>query len=166
MMEKTLIAVIIFLSFTINLSAQNSSKDTEIKKELIGVWQASPVVASGMNDNFQFFADGKYKFNYNQMNGEKRIFSHAGKWKIENGKLIITLETLKFLIGGKTEKATGSTATDFDITGGNVLEKKILPAEKIELSLDNFIKEELHNTTKIDGVKYWKLSSDPTTYEN
>ena len=79
-------------------------------------------------------------------------------------KLILTLEKITFLIGGKLLKATGSTATKYEIEGGTIFEKIIQPIEKQTLSLSKFIKEELHITTKIDGTKYWKMSNDPKTY--
>lgn len=156
----------LIILINVNLFAQKTSDNKNIQKELIGVWQASPIVASGMDNNFQFFADGNYKFNYNEMDGTKRILSYSGKWNISKGKLAITIEKVTFLTGGKWVEATGSTATDHEIEGGTVLEKNITPIEKQELSLSKFTKEELHNTTKIDGIKYWKLSSDPKTYEN
>jgi hypothetical protein len=46
------------------------------------------------------------------------------------------------------------------------LEVKLEKPEKTELPLDKFVREELHHTTRIDGVRYWKLSDDPRTYEN
>jgi hypothetical protein len=161
-----IILFVIIISCHANLFAQNEFNDKKIRLELVGVWQASSSVGSGMNDNFQFFADGKFQFNYNQMDGTKRIFSYGGKWKIEKGKLILTLEKISFLLGGKWVKATGSIATDYEIVGGKVFDKEIFPIEKHELILGKFIKEEYQQTTKIDGVKYWKMSSDPKTYEN
>ncbi len=119
-----------------------------------------------MSDTFHFFADGKYKFNYNQMDGTKRVLSHAGKWKIAGGELVLKMMEVEMLIGGKWVKASGSTATEFEIEGGKTITKKILPSEKFPLELGPFVKEDIHLTTKIDGIKYWKLSSDPTAYQN
>ena len=163
------IICLLFVSILIlsaDFFAQNNLNDAKIEKELIGVWQASPSVASGMNDNYQFFGNGRYKFNYNQMNGEKRILSHSGNWQIKDGNLILTLEEIEIIIGGNLEKANGSTATDFEIIGGNFLKKKVLPVEKIKLSLEKIVKADFQNTTTINGTKYWKLSNDPKTYEN
>ena len=153
-----------FFLLAFDISGQKG--DGEIRKELIGVWQSAPVVASGMDDNFQFFADGKYRFNYNQMDGTKRILSYAGKWSVEEGKLVLTVEKMTLLFGGKRVAATGSTATDYQIEGGKVIDVKLETVEKTELPLGKFVREELHNTTAIDGVKYWKLAADPRAYES
>ena len=166
-MNKKLLAAIFGILLLIgNISAQEKNADKLIQAEMIGIWQAGPSVGSGMDDNFQFFADGKFRFNYNQMDGTKRILSYGGNWKISGVKLILTIEKMTVLIGGKWTKSSGSIATEYEIEGGEILELKISPAKKLKLNLSKFIKEELHQTTKIDGVKYWKLSSDPKTYEN
>ena len=166
-MSKKLIAAIFGILLLIgNISAQEKNSDKLIRTELIGIWQASPSVGSGMDDNFQFFADGNFRFNYNQMDGTKRIISYGGNWKVSNGKLILTVKTMTVLIGGKWTKSSGSIATEYEIEGGEILELKVSPANEMKLNLSKFLKEELYETFKIDGIKYWKLSSDPKTYEN
>lgn len=166
MNKKFIFVAIGILLLLGSVSAQDKSLDKTIQTKLVGVWQASPSVGSGMNDNFQFFADGKFRFNYNQMDGTKRILSYGGNWKVSDDKLILTLEKMTVLIGGKWIKSSGSIATEYEIEGGEVLELKISPAKEMKLNIGKFIQEELHETLEIDGIKYWKLSSDPKTYEN
>ncbi|MEZ5344741.1 MAG: hypothetical protein R2681_04205 [Pyrinomonadaceae bacterium] len=161
--KSLLIAVLLVLSISSSY-AQNKISDKTIKTELVGVWQDAPSVGSGMSDNYRFFADGTYKFNYNEMDAAKRLLSHEGKWSVAEGKLVLVIDTVVLLIGGKLVEATGSAASEFEIEGGEVIRKKIMPAEKLTLGLGAFLKEELHNTTTIGDVKYWKLSSDPDVY--
>ncbi len=162
------LSIIAFLScvFSASIYAQKVSEDKALERRLLGVWQDNSAVGSGMADNFQVFASGKYVFNFNQMDATKRVISHSGKWKVSNGKLILKMKRVELWIGGKWVKASGSTATEYEIEGGKIIKKKISPKEILELSLDKFVEEELHQTTRIDGVKYWKLSDDPTAYEN
>lgn len=166
MNKKTLAAIFSVLLLIVNISAQDKNLDKAFQTKLIGVWQASPSVGSGMDDNFQFFADGSYKFNYNQMDGTKRILSYGGSWKVADNKLILIVEQMTVLIGGKWIKSSGSIATEYEIEGGKILDLKVSPTKEMKLSLSKFVKEELHEATEIDGTKYWKLSSDPKTYEN
>jgi len=146
--------------------SQSNIVDKQIQARLIGVWQDSSAVGSGLTDTFHLFADGNYKFNYNQMDGTKRILSHSGKWKIVGGEFVLNIIEVEMLIGGKWVKASGSTATEFEIDGGKTITKNILPVEKFTLSIGPFIEEDIHLTTEIDKIKYWKLSDDPTAYQN
>ncbi|MCB1025639.1 MAG: hypothetical protein KDB79_14680 [Acidobacteria bacterium] len=158
--------VIAILLCCAGIFAQGENFDKSVREELVGVWQNAPSVGSGMSDNFQFFADGTYKFNYNEMDAAKRLLSHSGKWDVKEGKLILKIETVELLIGGKLIEAGGSAASLMEVEGGQVITKRISPTEIVSLSLESFVKEDLHNTTKIDDVKYWKMSSDPKTFEN
>lgn len=166
MNKKSLIVILTIFFSVSNIFAQTANPDKSIRAELIGVWQASSSVGSGMDDNFQFFADGKFKFNYNQMDGLKRINNYSGNWKVEKGKLVLTITDIEFRLGGRWVRSSGSIATEYEIEGGQIFKKRILPAEKQTLELTGFVREELHKTTKIDDIKYWKLSGDPKTYEN
>lgn len=163
-MNKYLLIALVAL-FAVMATAQ--APDTKSKQKLVGVWQDSKGVGSGLSDNYQFFADGRFTFNYNEMDGTKRVLSYSGYWNAHKGRLHLHTNRVKLHIGGRWVKSSGSIATEYEIEGGRVIDKRITPVEKIALGISPFVmEEEIYTTITIDGVKFWKLSNDPLTYEN
>ncbi|MDH3492322.1 MAG: hypothetical protein OEM82_02140 [Acidobacteriota bacterium] len=161
----TIYAVLIIVSLYAASPAQTT--DVGIKRELIGVWQNSKGVGSGLTDNYQFLSDGRFQFNYNQMDGTKRLLSFSGFWNVQRGMLYLHANRVALLIGGKWVKASGSIATEYEIEGGRVTKKRISPVEKSVLDISAFqLEDETYTTVKIGGEKFWKLSSDPGAFEN
>lgn len=147
------------------LAQKANSADKDLREKLVGVWHASPYVAAGMNDNFQFFEDGTFKFNYNQMILSKRSISYSGRWEISQGKLILTVTEKTDIVGGKKIKSELS-ADGFEIEGGEQVAAKVKPAAKQTKTLSKITQDEIYKMMQIGGVKYWKLSDDPKSYEN
>jgi hypothetical protein len=56
---------------------------------LIGIWQVSPVMASGWEDSLQFFPNGFVIHRYNQMDCAKREILRAGTWSYQNHALTL-----------------------------------------------------------------------------
>lgn len=164
--NKKLFFVIIVLSvLSGNLFAQNTAADKKLRRELVGIWHASPYVGAGMNDNFQFFADGSFQFNYNQMILSKRTLFYSGKWEISRGKLILTVAEKTDLGGGAKVKSEMSS-DGYEIEGGKPQTKKLAPPIKQTKILSAVRQDEIYKMISIGGVKYWKLSGDPKAYEN
>lgn len=142
-------------------------QSADAKSQLVGVWQNSQGVGSGLTDNYQFFDDGTFRFNYNEMDGTKRVLSYSGFWNVYKNRLHVHISRVTIHIGGRWQPATGSIATDYEIVGGRVIAKKISPVEKLSYSLSAFgLEEEVYTTVMIGNEKFWKLSSDPKAYEN
>jgi hypothetical protein len=162
-MKGILAISLLFVVSTITL-AQGAGANT--KAGLIGIWQNSESVGSGLSDHFQFFADGRFKFTYNSMDGRKRLLSYSGFWNAYKGKLHLHINRARFHIGGKWIKSSGSIATEYEIEGGREMEKRIFPIEKIAYGLSAIrFEQEMYTTILIDGEKFWKLASDPKAYE-
>jgi hypothetical protein len=162
---KKIFVVVILCFLSGDLLAQKTAADQKLRSEIVGVWHASPHVGSGMNDNFQFFADGNFRFNYNQMILSKRSISFAGKWEIARGKLILIIAEKTDLVGGAKVRSEIS-ADGYEIEGGRTVAKKISPPNKQAKVLSAIKRGEIYKMISIGGVKYWKLSDDPRAYEN
>lgn len=134
--------------------------------ELVGIWQASKTMATGWNDTYQFFPDGKFIFHANQMDCSKRIVSQSGEW---NGYLSIQLliKEQVVMVGGKLVKADGSCGSKYKLVGAKE-EKMTLTPSKInvmEIPFGIFTEDESKRWTTLFGKKrFWKYSSDPTKY--
>jgi len=165
-MKASLFILMILTISVLSGSSSAQTHDLEIKKELVGVWQDSEGVGSGLTNNYQFFGNGRFHFNYNEMDGTKRVLSYSGFWNIHKGKLHLHTNRITLLIGGKWIKSTGSIATGYEIEGGRVIRKRIAPVEKSAHELSAFaLEDETYMTVRIDGDKFWKLSNDPASFE-
>ncbi|NNE68606.1 MAG: hypothetical protein HKN33_18720 [Pyrinomonadaceae bacterium] len=146
-------------------AAPSPREDEEIRRKLIGVWQNSKGVASGLTDHYKFYKDGRYVFNYNEMDGTKRLLSHSGFWNVHRGRLHIHTNRVALHLGGRWVKSSGSIATEYEIEGGRIITKSIAPVEKKSYSISSIVlEEEMYTKVDIDGEKFYKLSSDPETY--
>jgi hypothetical protein len=163
--KKFCLIIIVLFLLSANLFAQKTAADKKLRPELVGVWHATPYVAAGMNDNFQFFADGTFRFNYNRMILSKRSLSYSGKWEIVRGRLILTV-TEKTDVGGGKKIKSEMSADGYEIEGGERVAKKISPPTKQTKILSAIRQDEIYKMISIGGVKYWKLSDDPKAYEN
>src|SRR5688572_12504300 len=106
----------ILLILSILSSCRHSqAPEVNARSALRGVWQDSPKMASGWSDTFQFFEDGHFVFNHNQMNCEKRELSYSGRWGISQGDLTLQVESRRILEGGHLEEALGSCASEKEL---------------------------------------------------
>lgn len=81
-----------------NIHSQDNNRPSEVnepfvvnKENLVGVWQDSGGVAAGYTNHYVFYPSGKYSFNYNQMDGCKRIAQESGQWEYNNTTDILAL---------------------------------------------------------------------------
>ena len=163
MKQKTVIILLLFLLF-LGKGAKSSEEGKIDRKELIGIWHIMPVLGSGWNDNYHFFQDGTFRYDYNEMDGEKRIINKSGNWSVKDNKLFLKITKKTVITGGEFIKASGSIATDYEIIKGIIEEVELSSPEEIIYPLDS-IKKDPENPhlfmIKIGGVKFWKFSNDP-----
>ncbi len=137
------------------------------EKLLVGIWQDSPVMASGWGEAYQFFPDGKFILNHNQMDCGKRELSLLGTWSIEKAYLILKVSSRKVVKGGKKVKSSGSCASEYDIEGGQTVTENLPAPKKIRLKISNTKADAEFPLPVIgfDKQKYWKLREDPKDYQ-
>src|SRR5262249_45104927 len=164
---------LLFAAFTIIAIVANTSVIASGKPktdEVVGIWQDLNLIAAGWSNTYQFFKDGTFVFNHNQMNCLKRELWYSGRWKILGNDIHLTIEKRKVIIGGRKG--------DDPVCGPAILEGKevtklVQPPEERILHLGNvriekgrtrFGDEYEMPTATIGTVKYWKFYDDPKQY--
>ncbi len=132
-----------------------------VERRLVGVWQDSPVMASGWGDTYLFHHDGKFVFYANQMDCGKRLAAEYGTWRCE-GTVLHLVVTMRMVIeGGKLVPASGSCASKYEIEGGKPVMRDTAPASRKlrwkAPSLDRDAPAARYRIS-IDGRNYWRFS--------
>lgn len=140
----------------------------DLSKALVGVWQKSDVLGSGWDDAYQFFEDGRFIFNANQMVASKREISRSGTWKVTNGRLVLAFEEKVIVKGGKLVKDSLS-ADGKGLEGGAKETVKINPPKIERLALVGLQREKWGEkdwrlTLMFGKDRLWKFRDDPSDY--
>jgi len=134
----------------------------QTEKDLIGSWQITNHVASGYNDAYTFSEDGKFTFNYNQMDCSKREVSYGGYWELKGKQIILTINFTEKYFGGKLEPSTGSCASDSELVGGFIVKVPVIPGETKILNISDWridTEEGMERTMiLINNTRYWHFS--------
>ena len=157
------ILLLLILVFVTTVSAQIRSTD---KQQMVGVWQNSQGVGSGLTDNYQFFENGRFRLNFNEMDGTKRVISHSGFWNVYRGRLYLHVTAMRIHFGGRWVKASGSIATEYEIEGGEIRYVRLRRPEKFSYAVSAITEEDVYTVVTIGDAKFWKLSGDPRAYES
>lgn len=160
------IAIIPILAFLLSTAHHHTLVTTE---ELIGIWQASPVMASGWNDTYLFYDDGTVTFHRNQMQCDKRELTEYGTWRLlgrYGDTLDILIQRKEKLVGGYKVKSTGSCASDYEIEGGEVVMDTLERAEGRLMKLRSYTFDYAFEKPRmlIGGRDFWKFSNEPDGY--
>ncbi len=164
---QSIVIILIFFSCT---TEKKRVSDTADKKELIGMWQDSPEIASGYTDYYKFFDNGDFSFNYNEMICDKRTIDYSGTWELmTSDDLRLTIKKKTIVVGGKlvSTEGAGSCASEFQIEGGEVktIELKYFETQVIKLSFITVDSEKRDLKTRtFDKRQFWKLRDDPAPY--
>jgi|SRR5215510_474556 len=176
-MYKNVIRVFLFIILIGGCRPSNPS-DTQLKRELSGIWQDVEVNASAWSNTWQFFGDGRFIFNHSQMDCAKRELSYSGHWKAMGPAIQLSIEQRKVLVGGKFEKALGSCASDLELVDAEerVVDEPVSnnhivslgPVEIVRVAYFNYrtgkTEAQQKLRTIIEGKQYWKFEDDPTKY--
>jgi hypothetical protein len=150
------------------VSCSVDSKTSGDSKELVGIWQEMPDVASGWADTYRFWDNGEFIFHYSQMICDNRTLDYSGTWELTGtDKLKLTIKAKTVLEGGKLEPSMGSCGSDYEIVGGEVKDIKLDRAEILNIQLSPVTLDNKHadmKTRTVDGRSFWKMDNDPTKY--
>lgn len=159
-MKKYIILTVLLISVFFGYSQEIT------KNDIIGIWQMrSKELNSGWFDNYQFFQDGKFKFNTNQNDATKRIVSIGGEYSIKNNTLILEVSYSKEIIGGYLVRSETSGGSGWELKAGKV--KTIFYKSKMKsyLTIEKCTDTEGIECSYIDKVVYYKLENDPNNYD-
>jgi hypothetical protein len=143
------------------------SEPGKTEKLLVGIWQDSPIMASGWGEAYQFFSDGKFILNHNQMDCGKRELSLLGTWKIEDQHLLLEVKSRKVIKGGKEVEASASCASKLDIEGGEIVIESLKSPKKMKLKIGKIKPDPEYPQAgiKLGKHQYWKMREDPKDYQ-
>jgi hypothetical protein len=128
---------------------------------LIGIWHVLPSIPAGWSDHYHFYKDGTFRLDYNQMDGEKRLFSEFGLWKLVDNFLVLEITSRKVLKGGTLVEASGSVATRYEIQGGELVDEAVSPPGTRRYMLNRIVADREHGLPRIElnGRKYWRIAN-------
>ena len=165
MRTKLIFYLAISMIFEIQVFGQKLNDTTIVQSEIVGIWQyGTSRISSTLHRNFQFFNNGNFVFNLDGYDDLNPLYSIYGKYSIERGVLNLRIVKYKAQTGFKVTDAEHSFQFgSFQLVDGKTVvveqnEKESSPHEIIVLA-----KKGVPGTKviKIDGDKYFKLSSDP-----
>ena len=131
---------------------------------LTGVWQDNEVVASGWSNTFLFFADGTFKFFYNQMDQRKNQISFSGSWQVDGDGLYLDVRQRSYLEGGRLVKDPNGGKGDSVLVDAAQKTKLFNPPEKVEMSISKIYTGTEFAMGKyiyIDAMKFYLMSTKP-----
>lgn len=155
---------VLFIIITFECCGQSSSSADKI--DVVGVWQAEAYDESAAwPDAYQFFTDKKFVFNFSQYDGSKRILRINGTYKIENGSLLLQVQSTIEAVGGYLTRSTITSLSDsWELTDYSVQEVKQNNKEPEVIKLKKCEGSYPKECFLLDGRKYFRMDTDPTKY--
>ncbi|MCX7746799.1 MAG: hypothetical protein N2645_07900 [Clostridia bacterium] len=149
-----------FTSDTLKPITQNNNSNLE--SDVVGLWHATPHMAAGYGDRYNFYEDKTFKFDISQADGENRKIGYTGTWSISDNQLHIIIKKEKTLQGGHLESSP-STITGNQIVGGQVIASEVKPFKTLTFTFDSEDDGSgtLFKTIKNGKTKFYKMGSAP-----
>lgn len=128
---------------------------------LVGIWQDSPVMASGWGEHYNFYPSGAFQYFSNGLpnglNCKTKEIDTKGTWKLTGNIVELTI----------IEKITNSFKCDSTGLSTPIGSKKVkLPKPESGVFSINLAEltegYEYYESIWIDGKQWWKLQIDPT----
>jgi hypothetical protein len=157
---------ILLLMIAIGSCGQSTSGKVNPSLDLVGVWQAERYdEADAWPDTYQFFADGRFVFNFSQYDGSKRILRINGSYSTKGDSVVLNIESTLEAIGGYLTRSTITSLSDtWELNDYSVQTVKQNNKEpeiiKVRDCQTTFPKE----CRLFDGRKYFRMDKDPTKY--
>lgn len=134
-------------------------------RSLIGVWQSAPVVGSGWGDNYQFFEDGTFNFNHNQMACDDSVIMESGTYRIGDQSIKLFITSRIVIKGGTLEPSSGSCASEYQLTGGTETKQIIERVEEFKLKfVAPFFDYDYLERIELDEMSWFRMLHDPNEY--
>lgn len=135
------------------------------KRSLIGVWQQSPVLGSGWEDNYQFFQDGTFNYNHNQMVCDDRVITESGTYVIQKESVKLFFTSRIVIEGGTLEPSSGSCASEQQITGGTETKQIMEKVEELKLKfVEPLFDYDYLERIEFDESSWFRMMHNPNEY--
>ena len=151
--------IILLFVVTIRLGYANA-------QQLVGIWQYSTAeLSSGYIETYQFFSDGKFRFNTSQYDALARIKTIGGKYKVENKRIVFFVEYTIEDEGGVPKIGEISSGSDsWAIMNGKRVKKHLLKVIKQYAELELSDKSRNPSWICINRMKYYKVHNNPDNF--
>ena len=138
-------------------------------ENIIGIWQDSPVAASGWSSVYLFFENSEYEYNYSQMNKEPiRLLGIRGRYELQDNIIKLYPEKNKMLVGGIVEESLGLGKRIVDgkieYINDDSLEIKEVDVKGIYISEFGRQIKIVRKTINIEDIEYYLLDDNPKEY--
>lgn len=141
--------------------AQNDSSSLNF----IGVWQATPSIGSGWSVNYQFFDDGRFNFNHNQMDCADSVLTESGTYHYEEGILFLDFDSITYISGGEYIPATGSCGSEYELIGGITVTQFMEKSEALIVESTNPLEDyDYLDRILMDNQEWFRMLHDPNNY--
>jgi hypothetical protein len=144
------------------VATDSSGQSPITSDELIGIWQASPMLASGWNITYQFFGNGRFIYHASQMGDASRMPEQSGSWTLDGTMLKLRISQELLIEGGTEQQGPGGK----EIVGGT--EKTVdieIPLEKsLNIRLAPPGDDVPYRSIMIGDGQFWQFDRDPNAY--
>lgn len=149
-----------------SLFFDGNAQESVESRSIIGVWQETPVVASGWSTTYHFALDGSCAYLTNQMDCEDSLIAYYGIYKLKKKKIILKFSEVVYIGGAKLVSSDGSCATDFQLEGGSEMKKEIKKKEKFAYKF--LAPDEDYDYLEramFDGFVWYRMLHDPADFD-
>jgi hypothetical protein len=148
------------------------------ESDLQGFWHGSASVGSGYSERYLLYEDGKFVFRENSMDGSARLEEVSGVWLLDDGHLVLEVDSAVYLDGGEIVEPYASWGSEYVIEGGVRTRTGIEPGLVLRMPIDgytdNYAKscgnDEFEHLTvpfmRVGFGDYWRISGDPASLDN
>jgi hypothetical protein len=155
------LALINFFFLTFNFSSYSQVNQLDI----VGIWQSTiKELNSGWFDNYQFFFNGKFRFNTNQSDATRRIITIGGNYKIIKDTLVLEISFSKEIKGGFPIISETAGSSGWEIQDGKIVTIKYKSVKKCYLLIENSTEASSVPCILINKIKHYKLENNPNNY--
>jgi len=136
-------------------TSQQANSDADgapvAESDLIGTWQNTPMVSSGMTDIYHFSDTGRFIYEYSQYDSDRSVLAESGTWSVSNNVLTLGVDTKEVFQNGEivTYLYEYPEVSEFEVT-------KPVADPEANKRLAMTIGEE----------RFWRLSENPGDYLN
>ncbi|GAB5415936.1 MAG: hypothetical protein Crog4KO_07170 [Crocinitomicaceae bacterium] len=157
----------LFFALALTLFHSNSShaQSDSSTLNLVGLWQGIPFVGSGWSTNYQFFDDGSFRYNHNQMDCADSVISESGNYHFEEGILYLDYDSITFISGGTYVPATGSCGSEFELVGGIRVTQATEKSEGVLVEeVEPLTDYDYLDRILLDDDEWFRMLHDPNDY--
>lgn len=146
------------------LDAADAHRNSE-NRTIVGLWQGVPVVGSGWAATYQFYEDGTFKYNHNQMACDDSIYTEYGTYTLDAETLHLNFNKILYLQGGKLQPSTGSCASEMELIGGTEVTERINRSEQHKLKfVAPLLDYEYLERILLDDSEWFRMAHNPDDY--